>query len=248
MKIQLFSFPVKRFTNKERQNRIDFIIRNINNSEADFIMFSEHVLNNKDDLYLIGKRIKNRHISALFEIPESKNIEGNRLYLLKNNHIEDLETHQIFATSKEATDTSVELLIHEMEVHRQFKVSSKNFLVIQCGENNLLKGNSGVARFRSEKREDLKLRFSELLGKTDVVLNPVHSPWKRFGCYLSRLRALSDGERYCFSCTRLFGNQLEKAKKKPGYNITQIAMHNTERIAPIVTEDESLCLIQTYEI
>ena len=248
MKIQLFSFPEKRFTNKERQSRVDFIIRKINDSDADFIMFSEHVLNRKEDLFLIGKRIKNRHISALFEITESKSISGNRLYLLKNNRIEDLETHQIFATSDKATEKNVELLIEEIEAHRQFKISGKSFLVIQCGENNILKGNSGVARFRLQKKQELELRFSELLDSADVVLNPVHSPWKRQGCFLSRLRAFSDGGRYCFSCTRLFGNQLENAKKKPEHNITQVAMHNTERIAPIMTEDDSLCLIQTYKI
>lgn len=248
MKIQLVSFPVKRFTNKERQNRVDFITRKINDSDADFIMFSEHVLNNRDDLFLIGKRVKNRHISALFEIPESKNIKGNRLYLLKNNHIEDLETHQIFATSSDATKKNVELLIDELEAHRQFKIFGKSFLVIQCGENNILKGNSGIARFRLEKREDFKLRFSELLDNTDVVLNPVHTPWKRFGCYLSRLRSFSDSGRYCFSCTQLSGNQLENAKKKPEHNITQVAMHNTKRIAPLVTYEESHCFIQTYVI
>ena len=43
-------------------------------------------------------------------------------------------------------------------------------------------------------------------------------------------------------------NDKKTAKKKPEHNITQVAMHNTERIAPLVTYEESHCLIQTYVI
>lgn len=44
MIVQLVSFPISRLTLKEREYRIDTISRILNETDADFVMFSEHIL------------------------------------------------------------------------------------------------------------------------------------------------------------------------------------------------------------
>ena len=89
MIIQLVSFPkYQRLTATECINRMDTISKILTSSNADFIMFSEHVLKSEDDLYALLKLRKyNKKITALFELKESNGLSGNRLYLLQNGFI-----------------------------------------------------------------------------------------------------------------------------------------------------------------
>lgn len=248
MEIQLVSFHCCRLTRKERKYRIDTISSILKETKADFVMFSEHVLKSKEDLHTINNNIGQKHVTALFELNESYGLKGNRLYLLHNGKISDLQTHQIYFDSAGATEHNIEILIDEMEQHRQFEVEGIKFLIIQCGENNILKGNTGCAEFRWPNRIDLKRRFTKLLNKTDIVLNPVHSRWGRFGNFLCRIRKFSENKRYCFSCTQMINNQLFSARKDPGHNSTHVVMHSKKRIAPIYTNEIENYLLQTYEI
>ena len=156
MEIQLVSFHCCRLTRKERKYRIDTISSILKETKADFVMFSEHVLKSKEDLHTINNNIGQKHVTALFELNESYGLKGNRLYLLHNGKISDLQTHQIYFDSAGATEHNIEILIDEMEQHRQFEVEGIKFLIIQCGENNILKGNTGCAEFRWPNRIDLK--------------------------------------------------------------------------------------------
>lgn len=248
MEIQLVSFQSTRLTKKEREYRVDVISNILKKTKANFVMFSEHVLKSKDDLYTINENVGQKHITALFELSESIGLKGNRLYLIQNAIITDLQTHQIFFDSAGATAHNVEILIDEMERHRQFVVDGIKFLIIQCGENNILKGSTGSAEFRLQKRPDLKCRFFKLLNNVDVVLNPVHSRWGRFGNFLSRIRKFSENKRYCFSCTQLSNNQLSNARKDPGHNTTHVVMHSKKRIIPVYTNEVENYLLQTFEI
>ena len=249
MEIQLVSFDISRFTAKERQFRIDSITKILNETAADFIMFSQHVLNNKEDLEAIEKNVHNNKIVALFELKESNNLKGNRLYILKDGSLFDLKTYQILATSQEATEDYIEYLIAELEQRRQFEVAGKHFLIFQCGENNILKGNSSTAEFRISNRLDLKKQFAKILDDADIILNPVHSRWSRYGCFLSRMRKFSEKKRYCFSCTRLLDErQLKRARQSPGHNVTQVVMHSKRLVNPIYTNEFEPYLLQSYII
>ncbi len=107
MIVQLVSFPISRLTFKERKYRIDTISRIINDTDADFVMFSEHILKSKDDLFKIGEIIRNKNITALFELDELRGLKGNKLYLMQNGKIKDLETNQLFSTSEKATEINI---------------------------------------------------------------------------------------------------------------------------------------------
>ena len=256
MKVQLVSFPVySRLTGEKRFERRDLIIRILNESSADFVMFSQHVLKEQRDLTMIRALVKNRDISAFLELNEKKGLNGNCMYLFQNGEWVYMDC-QLFAESKDATLSEIIYLIEDLRgyhfnMRRQFSVAGKKFMVINCGENNILKGSTGIAEFRL-KDPVLKEVFEKELDKVDVILNPVHTTWGRFGNFLTRIRKFSEKGRYCFSNTQMVGNQLENAVKNPDHNTTCVAMHDSELIAPISTEvldagDEKV-LVQTFEV
>ena len=256
MKIQLASFPAySRLTNENRHQRIDAIVKILNESPADFVMFSQRVLKDPEDLKVIRALVKNKSITAFIELKEDKGLKGNCMYIFQNGQWMYMDC-QIFSEPENVTKDAIEYLINDIRgnhfnMRRQFVVEGKKFLVINCGENNILKGSSGIAEFRRNEFW-LKEWFEDALDSVDVVLNPVHDRWSRFGHFLTRIRKFSEHERYCFSNTQMEGNQLENALKSPDHNTTHIAMHNSEPLAPISTEvvdaGEEKVLVQTYEV
>ena len=169
-------------------------------------------------------------------------------YLLQNGFIRELR-HQLISTADEVNEEIVDTLLREFNRRRQFDVNGKRFLIVQCGENNILKGTTGCAEFRlKDTQPEQYNRLEKLLNDVDIVLNPVHTRWGRFANFLTRIRKFSDNNRYCFSCTQMEGNQLQSARENPTHNTTHVAMYNQELITPIYTNEDENYLIQSYEI
>ena len=238
----------------ERKLRIRSAAEILNAKDSDFVMFSEWILTSKNDLKKLAESVNNKKVTALFELKLAPGLEGNRLFLLQNGEIKDLETHQIFMKSKDVDDNNIEKLINELEQSRQFKCNGKRFLIVQCGENNILKtikikGIKNKAEFRLNNR-DLKNRFDKILSSVDIVLNPTHGYWSRFYDLICRLYKFSESRRYCFYCTQLSDNMLANAHLHPEKNSTQRCYHSRRLIAPIYCSDkeEQNYLMQSYEI
>ena len=253
MIIKLVSYPSwNRLSPKQRKSRISTVVDILNKKDADFVMFSEWVFNNKEDLNSVCQLVHNEEITALFELKLSRNLVGNQLFLLQNGKIVDLNTHQIISNHKDATEENIERLLDELESHRQFMVGKKRFLVIQCGENNILKTQRGVkngAEFRLQNR-NLKKRFDKVMDSVDVILNPVHTKWGRFYDFTCRLYKFSEKKKCCFYCSQLEGNQLVNAIKSPEKNTAQRAMKSRRLLSPLFCSDTSNqdYLLQAYEI
>lgn len=253
MIIKMVSYPSwNRLSSKQRKLRISTVVEILNEKDADFVMFSEWVFNNKEDLNSVCQLVHNEKVTALFELKLSRGLVGNQLFLLQNGKIIDLKTHQIFSKHKDATEKNIERLIDELERQRQFKVGEKRFLVIQCGENNILKTQRGVknrAEFRLQNRI-LKKRFDKIIDSVDVILNPVHTKWGRFYDFTCRLYKFSEKNKCCFYCSQLEGNQLVNAIKSPEKNTAQRAMKSRRLLFPLFCSDTSNqdYLLQAYEI
>ena len=97
-------------------------------------------------------------------------------------------------------------------------------------------------------REESSVIAKAVIENADVVLNPVHTRWGRYGDFLCRIRTFSKKKRYCFSCSQIEEYQLERAKVNPAKNTTQIAMCSKKLVAPILSIDKNGCLIQSYDI
>lgn len=256
MKIQLVSFPINdgNLSQRDESHRIEDIVSIINSSNADFIMFSEHILCRKESLETICKEVQLSSVTALFELKDMtrKGLARNKLYLLQEGCLIDMQSRQVFADSSQVDEEHCERLIEELEYRRQFEVSGKRFLIIQCGENNILKSvrGEGKAIFRLNKRADFKKHFEEMLRSTDVVLNPTHTQWVgRFKePFISRLLTFSEKKRYSFTCTQLEGQQLMNARKNPADNSTMKGMHSRRQMNPIYTNEDEEYLVQIFEI
>lgn len=253
MIIKLVSYPTwNRLSSKQRKLRISSVVEILNEKDADFVMFSEWVFNSKEDLNTVCQLVHNAEVTALFELKLSRNLVGNQLFLLQNGKIVDLNTHQIFSKHEDATEENIERLLGELECHRQFMVGEKRFLVIQCGENNILKTQRGVknkAEFRLQNR-DLKRRFDKVIDNVDVILNPVHTKWGRFYDFTCRLYKFSEKNKCCLYCSQLEGNQLVNAIKNPEKNTAQRVMKSRRLLSPLFCSDISNqdYLLQAYEI
>ena len=254
MKIQLVSFPAyNRLSMKKRLDRYGVILDILIHTEADFVMFSEWALRDPEDLSSMEvalRKLRKKPITALIESKENvKN--ANQLYLFQDGVWKNIGC-QIFATSKGATESEVELLLDQIEEFKIFDVNGVRFLCLQCGENNIMRSVKGEDRavFRLQKRPDLKKRFDDILGSVDVVLNPTHTPWVgRYNeAFISRLKTFSEKKRYCFTCTQMKGNQLENARNNPKDNPTMKGMHSRRLMKPIFTNQDKDYLIQFYEI
>ena len=256
MKIELVSFPLYEgyLSQREENQRIEDIVAIIKESGADFIMFSEHILCRRESLETICEKTKSSSITTLFELKDITRIglARNKLFLLKDGYIIDLQSRQIFADSSQVDEDYCERLIEELEYRRLFEVKGKNFLIVQCGENNILKSvkGEGKAVYRLRKRPDLKKRFDEVLKNVDIVLNPTHTQWiGRFRePFISRLLTFSEKKRYCFTCTQMGGKQLINARMNPNDNSTMKGTHSRRQINPIFTNENADYLVQIYEI
>ena len=256
MKIQLVSFPLYEgnLSLREENQRIEDIVSIINSSNADFIMFSEHILCRKESLETVCKEVQSSSVTALFELKDMtrKGLARNRLFLLQKGCLIDLQSRQVFADSSQVDDEHCERLVEELEYSRQFEIAGKRFIIIQCGENNVLKSvrGEGKAVFRLNQRMDLKKRFEEVLRLTDVVLNPTHTHWVGHfrEPFISRLLTFSEKKRYCFTCAQLGGKQLMNARMNPADNSTMKGVHSRRKISPIYTNENEEYLVQTFEI
>ena len=181
MKIQLVSYIV----NLSPDDKISVTADIINSSKSDLIFFPGDTLNDINDAYKLQSLVRNKKTIALLEISQLS-IEDfdtriiNCPFLIQDGKLVNMHTFQYFATS-DAIENNVflaEAFINELETRRQFKVKGYNCLILQCGENNILKNiqsedNNVVIRL-SEK--SLARRFKQVLNGSDIILNAIHQP------------------------------------------------------------------------
>lgn len=207
MKIELVSFRIK----LSSRRRLSLMIDIINSSESDLIVFCGHSLSYNKDIIELKEKLENISSTILFEVRSVKENrfinESNCLFLIKDGCIHNLYTHQIFATREEIDnkESVAERLINELETRRRFSVGNKSCLVLQCGENGILRNiqkQGNMAVFRLHDRKDLEDRFNNILKQSDIVLNPLHTVWGNQDKMKHRRMFLSADSRYYFSVSQ----------------------------------------------
>jgi hypothetical protein len=238
MIIQLVSY--KQLLRADR--KLNLTAEIINSSTADLILFAGHTLASDLDVSILAKRIENKDISAIIEVKKDKScpIEEttihNSLYLLQHGDIRSMYTYQIFAESSQINGKSyvAEHLIQELETRRKFTVANHEVIVIQCGENGILKniqseGNRAIFRFQDDDR--LNTRFDKVMTSTDIILNPIHSPMGNQGKMLKRREYFSASNRAYFSTANFKdANDIEtKSIQYAFINGVELELTNTEK-------------------
>lgn len=201
MKIQITSFH-HGLSGKERLCLTENII---NNSAADLILFSGHTINFVNDMEKLKSLIKNSKTEVVFELKDVNSSKiSNCLYHIKKGQIKNLYTNQLFTQSVDINGNYQlgDRFVHELETKR--KIKGLNFLIIQCGELNILKNiqqKNNRVEFRLADDGDLLTRFLKVLNDTDVILNPIHTPMGNQGKMQKRREFLSSDNRCYFSAS-----------------------------------------------
>lgn len=204
MVIQLVSYKSTLRVN----SRLKHTANIINSSKGDLILFSGHTLASHLDIFELNSLIENKTTTAILEVKENAisllNPVCNSLFLLKDGVVKDLYTHQLFTDSAtiNAYPELCDHLLLELETRRSFEAANRNIIVLQCGENGILRnkqseGNKAVFRFEDDK--ELSQRFATILDNTHIILNPIHSPMGNQGKMKKRREYYSNNNRAYFS-------------------------------------------------
>ena len=194
MKVQLVSFQFRKIEAK----RLDYVVDIINHSTADIILFPGNTLLHKKSLAELEKRISNSRLSAIIETGDG------HPYLIENGTLKEFNTTQLFARSSQIQN-NLKLgneYLDELSEKRIFKICKKRCLLIQCGENNILKNyqkEGNRASFRFDDNQEMNARFSKILSSVDIVLNPIHTPMGNQGKMAKRRELFSSNGRAYFS-------------------------------------------------
>jgi hypothetical protein len=251
MLIQLVSYKTLLRANR----RISLTAEIINSSTADLILFAGHTIASDHDVSILADRIENKHTTAVIEVKEDKSCPINNttiyhsLYLLQRGGIKSMNTYQIFAESSHINGKPyvAEHLIQDLETRREFTIANRKAIVIQCGENGILKniqkeGNRAVFRFHDN--DILSSRFERIMSNADIILNPIHSPMGNQGKMLKRREYFSAQNRAYFS-TANFDN-VDGIENKS----LQYAFFNGVEIEPtdVEIDKRGTYIIRTFSI
>ena len=204
MIVQLVSYK----STLRADSRLQHTAEIINSSKADLILFAGHTLASHRDVDELNTLLDNNRTTAVIEVKKDTKSKSlpvyHSLFLLQNGVTKDIYTHQLFTDSKtiKAYPELGEHLMLELETRRNFSTANRNVSVIQCGENNILRniqseGNRAVFRFEDDAI--LNKRFADFLNKTDIILNPMHSPMGNQPKMRKRREFFSDNNRSYFS-------------------------------------------------
>ena len=204
MEIELVSFRY----NMRAQKRLRLVVKLVNHSQSDLIVFCGYSIISEDSIPDLQKMLENKTSTVLFEVSntvDGKDTKG--LFIIKKGKILNLHTSQLFVDSKDIDKNEAlgERYINELETRRCFQVDDKSCMVIQCGENNIIRNIQNEKNrpvFRFQKRPDLEDRFKKLLRETDIILNPIHTPMGNQGKMQKRREYLSADGRYYFSVSQ----------------------------------------------
>jgi hypothetical protein len=245
MKIQLTSF-IDGLSNKVR---LDLTASIINNSKADILLFSGHTIYYGNAIEKLKSNIENNKTEVFFELENIKSKKvGNCLYHIKKGKINNLYTNQLFAQSGEI-ENNYELadrLLNELETKRKFKVKGLFFLIMQCGEINILKNlqrDNNRVEFRLLEYKDLLNRFNHILKNTNVILNPIHTPMGNKGKIQKRREFLSKNSRYYFSTSNTF-----EGSRNLNLKSLQYAFYNGKEMVEIEKFLERYSVSRIYDI
>ena len=181
MKIQLVSFIL----GLPYDTKINITADIINKSKSNLIFFPGNTLDSIDDVFELTSLIKKKKSVAVIEVLQLPLGDLNKKiihcpFLIKNGQLINMHTFQHFTTSDtiEKNPFLAEAFVNELETRRQFEVNGYNCLLLQCGENNILKNiqsddNNVIIRIEDKS---IERRFKNVLKGSDIILNAIHKP------------------------------------------------------------------------
>jgi hypothetical protein len=253
MVIQLVSY----LSSLRADERLHLTAEIINQSQSDLILFAGCTLESEQDVYSLAQLIDNETTCAILEVGcDKSNLMGstlnNALYKLQDGVFRSMYTGQLFATSADIDDNPdvCEHLILELETRRKVTVANRQAVVLQCGENNILRniqGDRNRAEFRFQSDSELHNRFEEVINHADIILNPMHSPMRNQGKMARRREYFSAENRAYFSTANFDDAHSINYKSLQYACINGVEQEPTSPISPTIGEGNTY-LSRTYII
>ena len=249
MIIQLVSYILDLVSN----DKINITADIINNSKADLIFFPGNTLDCIDDAFDVESLVKNRKSTALIEISQMSIGDLNTEiihcpFLIKKGKLVNMHTFQHFTTSAviESNPFLAETFVNELETRRIFDVQGQKCLLLQCGENNILKNNQSDDNNVEVRIEDKSLvqRFKNVLKGTDIVLNSIHKPQPGNQNKLHKRREYFSRDKRVYLSTNNCDELSSTAKSIQYAYINGQQIENPE---PIM-DDNGLFMYRIYEV
>jgi hypothetical protein len=207
MKIDLVSFALHNDPYSVLE-RTDHAVEIINKSSADIILFPGYTLYSPKEMKKLLNAWKNSQAMVLFEVGDNTPRYHDRFYTIVKNGIKLKDnSSQQFVDSGEV-NTNKQLMSHFITVlnkERQFDLLNNHILLLICGELNFLKNEQGKGNKVSIRTDDpdLNMDYLSLIKKTNVFLNPQHTPMGNQGKLKKRREYLSSNNKCYCSTTNL---------------------------------------------
>lgn len=244
-KLELVSFE-NGLSNKKR---LELATEIINSTKSDILLFPGHTIGFVNEIEELRQIIKNSKTEVILELEKIGSSKiNNCLYRITKGEIISLNTNQIFSTSDEIHN-NFELasrLLFELEYKRYFKIKGKNVLILQCGEINILKNfqsENNRVEFRLSDDSEMNAKFKNILSRTDIVLNPIHSPMGNQGKMEKRRQFLSKNKKYYFSTSNT-----KPGSKNLSLSSLQYAFYNQKPIKELNIYKGVNFISRVYEI
>jgi len=208
--IDMVSFPTSWNPDFQIQ-KTDSVLEITNKTKSDLLVFSGYTLYSEKELNKFLKRVKNTKSLVYLEVGDGSPRPGNRYFLLyQNGKVIQSNLIQVFSQSSEV-DSDPDLIneyVGVLEKERMFSYNGKLLTLVICGEINFLRNvqsDDNRVEIRTNDTSILK-KYNEIISKTDIFINPQHTPMGNQGKLKKRREFLSTkGKIYC-STTNLDDN------------------------------------------
>ena len=128
---------------------------------------------------------------------------------------------------------------------RLLSFGGKNFLLVTCGENNILKNKQSENNKVVFRVDDVKLEkeFNSILNRTNFIINPIHTPMGNQGKIAKRREFFSANNKVYIS-TNNIENELGKSTDVLLKRKLQYVLKNSTIIEPFASKvDLKNCFI-----
>jgi hypothetical protein len=210
MTIEMVSFPFLRSPVFQTE-KTKYVIEITNKTKSDLLVFPGYTLYSEMELQKFIQKVKNSKTLVYLEVGDGtpKPVTLYSLLYL-NGKILKSNIIQYFKKSSEVDKNPT--LIDEygkiLGEERIFDIHGKRITLILCGEINFLKNiqsDNNRVEIRTDNLITLK-KFNDIISRTDIFINPQHSPMGNQGKMKKRREFLTQNNKIYCSTTNIDGN------------------------------------------
>ncbi|MBF0503331.1 MAG: hypothetical protein HQM09_24645 [Candidatus Riflebacteria bacterium] len=189
-------------------------------AEFDLLVFPGWTLANTKTLLSMLKHISNTNTVAILEA-----LDTGITHAISHGMLARSFEEQVFAESSEieGDETKMEKFLDVFENHRQFSVCGASARLLICGELNVLRNyqnRDNCVDFRFPGHQAFSKKFAEIFARTQIIVNPGHTPMGNQCKMIKRREYLSQsGRLYCYTANyRKRGKKKMSSKQNPRWN------------------------------